>query len=126
LGCTFHPSSIAIEFTRDSQQKQYETFEIPFANFTDPATLYERLITEHASFFNSTSIPLNKLKHFVFDIIQRAPPMDLTQVSRDELTKYKEQMNREYEANAIKPTDPGFQRDVRVDFEPPTEPSDWD
>jgi hypothetical protein len=42
------------------------------------------------------------------------------------VTKYKEQMNREFEANAIKPGDPGFQRDVRVDFEPPTEPSDWD
>jgi hypothetical protein len=126
LGCTFRPSSIAIEFTQSSPQKQYQTLEIPFAKFTDPATLSERLITDHSAFFNTASIHPNKLKHFVFNIIQRAPEIDLRLVPKDELTRYKEQMNREFEANAIKPTDPRFQRDVRVDFGPATEPSDWD
>jgi hypothetical protein len=97
---TFTPMGVrilrlAIEYTSGSTGKQYKQFQITFASFTDPRTLYETLITTHKDFFNPSSISPGKLKHFLSQMIKRAPSVDLREVSKEELTKYKEQMNRE-------------------------------
>jgi hypothetical protein len=126
LACTFSPSSIAIEYTDGTDAKQFKKFPVTFARFTDPRTLYDTLVSQHNEFFNSASISPGKLKHFLSEVIKRAPEVDLMNVPKEQLDKYKEQMKREFDANAIKPGDPGFVRDLRVDFAPATEPSDWD
>lgn len=44
-------------------------------------------------------------------------PEDLNRVSEEELRRAKEAMNATFEANALKPGDPGYVHDKAVDFE---------
>lgn len=127
LACTFSPeSSISIEYTDNSDLKQYRRFPVFFGSFSSPEALYQTLIDDYPDYFNKDSILPNKLKNFVSIIIKKAPTVDLTNVSKDQLVKYKNQMEREFEMNAIKPGDPNFVYDMRVDLPEPDEACDWD
>ena len=126
LACTFNPASVSVEYTDDGKTKKYKQFPVVFGSFSEPAALYQTLVTDYPDFFNADTINLNKLKNFVSTIIKRAPSIDLTNLSRDQIDRYKEQMNREFEMNAIKPGDPNFQYDMRVEFPDADEPCDWD
>jgi hypothetical protein len=127
LGCKFRPPAIWIEYTKDSAKKQYHQFPIAFGRFSDPRALFVTLTTDFATWFNETSIQPNKLKHFIHNMLERAPDVDLRDLTREELVNYKEQMNREFELNAIKPGDPGFQYDLRDEVDEADKvPCDWD
>ena len=84
------------------------------------------MVTDYPDFFNEYSISPNKLKNFVSMIIKKAPSIDLTNLPREQIDKYKQQMNREFEMNAIKPGDPNFKYDMRVEFPEADEDCDWD
>ena len=126
LACTFNPASISVEYTENGRTKKYQQFPVVFGSFSEPAALYQTLIADYPKFFNENAIPTNKLKNFVTMIIKKAPSLDLTSLPREQIERYKKQMNREFEMNAIKPGDPNFQYDMRVDFPEADEPCDWD
>ena len=127
LACTFNPASVSAEYTQDGgKTKQYKQFPVVFGPFSEPAALYETLVTDYPEYFGKSAISANKLKNFVSMINKKAPSIDLTNLSREQVDKYKQQMNREFEMNAIKPGDPNFQYDMRVDFPEADEPCDWD
>jgi hypothetical protein len=125
LGCKFKPPSIWVEYTQGTSKKEYHEFPIAFGKFSDPRALYLTLTTDNPTFFNEKAISPNKLKHFIHQIIEKAPDVDLRDLNKADLVKYKEQMNREFELNAIKPGDPNFQYDLRCDVVA-DEPCDWD
>lgn len=128
LACSFDPPSIAIEYSDKSKQLKHRQFGVVFGNFSLPDALYNTLVTDYPDFFNSNTISLNKLKKFVQIIIKKAPTVDLSNLAQNdekEYIKYKQQMNREFEMNAIKPGDPQYQYDLRADIEP-DEPCEWD
>ena len=128
LACNFNPPSISIEYSDGSKQLQYRQFPVVFGNFSLGDALFSTLTTDYPDFFNSKTISLNKLKKFVQTIIKKAPTVDLSNVAQTnekEYIKYKEQMNREFEMNAIKPGDPQYQYDLRAEIEA-NEPCDWD
>ena len=126
LACTFNPASVSVEYTEDGKTKQYKQFQVVFGSFSEPAALYQTLVTDYPDFFNEYSINPNKLKNFVSMIIKKAPSIDLTNLPREQIDKYKQQMNREFEMNAIKPGDPNFKYDMRVEFPEADEDCDWD
>lgn len=125
LACSFNPASISVEYTSGSK-KEYKQFPVVFGNFSEPGALFDTLVCEYPTYFGESSIHPNKLRNFIATIIQKAPKLDLTNVSKDVLDRYKQQMNREFERNAIKPDDPKFQYDMRVDFPDAEEPCEWD
>ena len=126
LGCNFNPASVSIEYVENGKSKKYRQFPVVFGNFSEPDALYETLVSDDPEFFHEKSIKLDKLRKFVELIIKKAPAIDLTNLSREQIDKYKQQMNREFEMNAIKPGDPDFQYDMRVDYPEADEPCDWD
>lgn len=53
--------------------------------------------------------------------------VDVNKMTREEGMKVKEEMDVMFKKNQINPGDPGYEYDVREDFESnPKEPSDWD
>lgn len=126
LACTFKPVSVSIEYTENGGEKKYRQFPVVFSSFTQPNALYETLISEYPTYFNEQSILPNKLKNFTKMIIEKSPSVDLRNVSKEELDKYKSVMNREFEMNAIKPGDPDFVYDMQVDLGEANEECDWD
>lgn len=128
LACNFNPPSISIEYSDGSKQLQYRQFPVVFGNFSLPDALFDTLVKDYPDFFNKDTISLNKLKKFVQIIIKKAPVVDLSNVAQNneqEYIKYKQQMNREFEMNAIKPGDPEYQYDMRAEIEA-DEPCEWD
>ena len=128
LACNFNPPSISIEYSDGSKQLQYRQFPVVFGNFSLPDALFDTLVKDYPDFFNKDTISLNKLKKFVQIIIKKAPVVDLSNVDQNneqEYIKYKQQMNREFEMNAIKPGDPEYQYDMRAEIEA-DEPCEWD
>ena len=127
LACTFNPASISAEYTDDrGKTKKYKQFPVVFGSFSEPMALYETLVSDYPEYFGDKAIPTNKLKNFVTMIIKKAPAIDLTTLPKEQIDRYKQQMNREFERNAIKPGDAGFEYDMRVDFPEANEPCDWD
>ena len=51
---------------------------------------------------------------------------DLNKLSTEELDAVKDRMNDTFLANAKRPGDEGYQYDVQVEFDAPTEDNDWD
>lgn len=128
LACNFNPASISIEYSNGTKRLQYRQFPVVFGSFSDSEVLFNTLLSDYGDFFNQNTISLNKLKKFVQIIIKKAPTIDLSKVAQSDQTvylKYKTQMNREFESNVIKPGDPNYQYDMRVEIEA-TEPCDWD
>lgn len=52
--------------------------------------------------------------------------VDLNRVSEEDNRLAKRKMDEVFEAKRLKPGDPGFVWDKRVDFSPPEEVCDWD
>ena len=128
LACSFQPPSISIEYNDGSKEPKFRQFPVVFGSFSLPEALYQTLTTDYPDFFNSKSISQNKLRKFLQIIIKKAPTVDLSAIAQNdekEYAKYKQQMEREFEMNAVKAGDPGYQYDLRADIEA-DEPCDWD
>ena len=128
LAATFGKSPfICIEYSDDNGKMQYRKFSVVFAGFSNKEALYQTLVTDYPDFFNENTIELGKLHNFVDKIITACPELDLRTASKDQVNQFKEQMNREFEMNVIKPGDEGFQYDMRVDFGDDGDKNmDWD
>ena len=128
LAATFGKNPfICIEYADDNESMQYRKFAVSFSHFSNKDALYQTLITDYPQFFNKDTIELNKLQNFVNIIIDKCPELDLRTATKAQIDKFKEQMNREYEMNVIKPGDPGFEYDMRVEFDNDGETNmDWD
>ena len=128
LAATYGKSPfICIEYYDKNGKPQYRKFSVVFSYFTNRDALYQTLITDYPDYFNEKTIEPQKLKKFVDNIISNSPKLDLANADKDEIDKFKEQMNREFEMNVIKPGDPGYQYDMKVDFDTGGEQNmDWD
>jgi len=63
------------------------------------------------------------------DGLYHPPPAaegDLQRVSAAELARKKAEMEKVFARNVLKPSDPGYVYDKQVEFEQPTEESEWD
>jgi hypothetical protein len=128
LAATYGKSPfICIEYYDENGKPQYRKFTVVFSYFTNREAFYQTLITDYPDYFNENTIAPEKLKKFVDYIISNSPKLDLTNANKEEIDMFKEQMNREFEMNVIKPGDPDFQYDLKVDFDYDGEKNtDWD
>lgn len=129
LGAKFGSSpSVSIEYLDEGNKYQYRRFDVAFSYFSNADALYQTFITDYEMYFNKNTIDLNKFKKFIQNIIAKSPKLDLVTAKKEDIDRFKDQMNKEFEMNAIKPGDPGFQADVRVDFDvaPGEVNEDWD
>ena len=127
LAATFGKNPfICIEYD-DGNKLQYLKFSVVFSHFSNVEALYQTLVTDYPDYFNENTIELTKLHNFVEKIIMACPELDLRTATKAQVDKFKEQMNREFEMNVIKPGDPGFEYDMRVDLDNNGEvKEDWD
>lgn len=64
--------------------------------------------------------------HKVHSLIKNLDEVDLNRVSEEENIIAKRKMDEVFEARRLKPGDPGFVWDKRIEFSPPEEVCDWD
>lgn len=126
IAAQYDPSAICIEFADSKGKMKYLRFNVAFAYFTVPDALVLTLTTDYEEYFNEKCIPRDKLNKFIHTVIEKAPKKDLANSNKEEIDKFKEQMNREFEMNVIKPGDPGYKFDVQEDFSPGEDAFDWD
>lgn len=129
LGAKFGSSpSVSIEYLDENNKYQYRRFDVAFSYFSNKDALYQTFVTDYEMYFNKDSIDQNKLKKFIQNIIEKSPKLDLGKAKKEDIDRFKDQMNKEFEMNVIKPGDPGYQDDVRVDFDvnPNDVNEDWD
>jgi len=60
------------------------------------------------------------------DALKEILEIDLNKCSNDLNLKAKKLMDLEFESKRLKPGDPGYQWDIRADFESPSEKAEWD
>ena len=111
LACSFEPPSISIEYLDSRKNTLYRKFNVAFAYFSNAVALRDTLIKDYSEFFNEKT---------------KAPKIDLKGKDISLIEQYKAQMQREFEMNVIKPGDPEFVYDLKVDFEPGSSENDWD
>lgn len=126
VAATFREPSISIEFRDENGKLNYRRFPVAFSYFTNPEAFYKTLITDYPDYFNEQSIKPEKLRNFVDTIIQKSPKLDLAYSTKEEIDRFKQQMNREFEMNVIKRDDPNYVYDVQEDFEQGEGNFDWD
>jgi len=126
LACSFEPPSISIEYLDSRKNTLYRKFNVAFAYFSNAIALRDTLIKDYSEFFNEKTINSEKLLKFTEYIISKAPKIDLKGKDISLIEQYKAQMQREFEMNVIKPGDPEFVYDLKVDFEPGSSDNDWD
>lgn len=126
LSAKYAPASVSVECTSEDGTKTYRKFPLAFGYFSNPEVLSDTLWEDYPEYFNEETIDRDRLLDAVKEIIAKAPKIDIDLTSKDEIERFKKQMDHEFDKNAILPGDPNFVYDVEEDFGEADEPCDWD
>jgi centrosomal protein CEP19 len=150
LGLKYTPPTLVVEFWMPRKSKlMHRLVELPkLSPDQDPTELEAKIRRKNPAYF--TNIKPEQVKRLIVQLQKRSASaasskvaagskaaassngvdynsFDLNKLSTEELDKHKAIMNSTFEANVVKPGDPGFVYDVRVDVDPSKlVGSEWD
>lgn len=136
LGVVFDPPAFMMEYQRDDGELRVRTAPVLHAkrddgSVVDANDIVELLRKEDADYFGSGGVPEDKLRDLAEKLVEalRSGPstdQNYNKLDDDALERVKDKMSVGFEANVVKPGDPGYEYDTRKEFKPASEPSGWD
>lgn len=122
FGIRSQPPCLGVEFRERSYIK---CCEIPIdISSGESSVIVHKLINAYSALFEA--VDHDQLEQLIAQLLVSTEAIDLNRVSDSTLTAAKRAMENKFEQNLIKPGDARYQHEINVEFDDPTEPSDWD
>eukprot|EP00163_Fabomonas_tropica_P011815 TRINITY_DN2272_c0_g1_i16.p1 TRINITY_DN2272_c0_g1~~TRINITY_DN2272_c0_g1_i16.p1 ORF type:complete len:152 (-),score=36.68 TRINITY_DN2272_c0_g1_i16:43-498(-) len=122
----FDPPTLVMQYQRVGESKS-RARKMPVRGIrpgSDPAQVTDALIKRHEAYLGKGIVPRKQVQRLVAKLVERKG--DLQQVPEEELKRIKDEMEKDFEKNALKPGDEGYVHDVRKDFGEAESDCEWD